>query len=89
VGFRLPGEEERLQMVAMYLEKYVLKPVSADAKPIRIEDIGEEEIKHVAKVRRKKRRKGGEGSSSRPPAIVDRERERESGEAPLPPFPPN
>ena len=36
VDFNLPGEEERLQMVIMYLEKYVLNPPSAKAKPIKV-----------------------------------------------------
>jgi AAA+ superfamily predicted ATPase len=37
VDFSLPGEEERLQMVTMYLEKYVLNPPSASAKVIKVQ----------------------------------------------------
>lgn len=36
VDFVLPAEPERLQMVTMYLEKYVLKPPSDKAKPIKV-----------------------------------------------------
>ncbi len=50
VDFNLPGEEERLQMVTMYLEKYVLNPPSSKAKPITVAGIGEEEVKYAAKV---------------------------------------
>lgn len=49
VDFNLPGEEERLQMVTLYLEKYVLNPPSAKARPITVAGIGEEEIKYAAK----------------------------------------
>lgn len=49
VDFNLPGEEERLQMVTMYLEKYVLNPPSGKAKPITVAGIGEEEVKYAAK----------------------------------------
>jgi ATPase family AAA domain-containing protein 3A/B len=49
VDFNLPGEEERLQMVTLYLEKYVLNPPSAKARPITVAGIGEEEIKFAAK----------------------------------------
>lgn len=49
VDFNLPGEEERLQMVTMYLEKYVLNPPSSKAKPITVSGIGEEEVKYAAK----------------------------------------
>lgn len=38
VDFNLPGEDERLQMVTLYLEKYVLNPPSAKARPITVSD---------------------------------------------------
>ncbi|TFJ85120.1 hypothetical protein NSK_003543 [Nannochloropsis salina CCMP1776] len=50
VDFNLPGEEERLEMVTIYLEKYVLNPPSTKARPITVEGIGEEEVKYAAKV---------------------------------------
>lgn len=49
VDFNLPGEEERLEMVTMYLEKYVLNPPSGKAKPITVSGIAEEEVKYAAK----------------------------------------
>lgn len=49
VDFNLPGEGERLQMVTMYLEKYVLSPPSARATPIAVAGIGEDEVKYAAK----------------------------------------
>jgi hypothetical protein len=44
-----PGEEERLEMVTMYLEKYVLNPPSSKAKPITVSGIAADEIKYAAK----------------------------------------
>ena len=49
VGFDLPQEEERRAMIAMYIDKYLLKP-PAWAKKVTTEDIGDVEIEQVVKM---------------------------------------
>lgn len=46
VGFDLPGVEERRTMIAMYIDKYLLKPPTW-AKKVTTEDIGDAEIEQV------------------------------------------
>jgi ATPase family AAA domain-containing protein 3A/B len=46
VEFGLPGEEERRSMIAMYIDKYLLKPPTW-AKKVIAEDIGPAEIEEV------------------------------------------
>jgi len=46
VEFGLPSIEERRKMIAMYIDKYLLKPPTW-AKPVKTEDIGEAEIEKV------------------------------------------
>ena len=48
VEFHLPGEEERRSMIAMYVDKYLLKPPQW-AKAVVTENIGEAEIEQVVK----------------------------------------
>merc|ERR1712070_334489 len=49
VNFDLPGEAERRSMIAMYIDKYLLKPPSY-AKTVKTEDIGDAEIEQVVKM---------------------------------------
>lgn len=49
VGFDLPQEEERRSMIAMYIDKHLLKPPSW-AKKVTTEDIGDAEIEQVVKM---------------------------------------
>jgi ATPase family AAA domain-containing protein 3A/B len=49
VGFDLPQEEERRTMIAMYIDKYLLKPPTW-AKKVTTEDIGDAEIEQVVKM---------------------------------------
>jgi ATPase family AAA domain-containing protein 3A/B len=49
VGFDLPEEEERRTMIAMYIDKYLLKPPTW-AKKVTTEDIGDAEIEQVVKM---------------------------------------
>jgi len=49
VEFDLPGEAERRDMIAMYIEKYLLNPPGRWAKPVVTENIGEAEIEKVVK----------------------------------------
>jgi ATPase family AAA domain-containing protein 3A/B len=49
VGFDLPGEEERRTMIAMYIDKYLLKPPTW-AKTVTTENIGDAEIEQVVKM---------------------------------------
>lgn len=46
VEFGLPSTEERRKMIAMYIDKYLLKPPTW-AKPVKTEDIGVAEIEKV------------------------------------------
>jgi ATPase family AAA domain-containing protein 3A/B len=48
VEFGLPGEEERRSMIAMYIDKYLLKPPTW-AKKVITEDVGPAEIEMVVK----------------------------------------
>eukprot|EP00980_Cylindrotheca_fusiformis_P006996 scaffold1469_cov119-Cylindrotheca_fusiformis.AAC.40 len=48
VEFGLPSEAERRTMIAMYIDKYLLKPPTW-AKPVTTEGIGNEEIEQVVK----------------------------------------
>mmetsp|Transcript_51914 Transcript_51914/g.78842 ORF Transcript_51914/g.78842 Transcript_51914/m.78842 type:complete len:576 (-) Transcript_51914:16-1743(-) len=48
VEFGIPGEEERRSMIAMYIDKYLLKPPTW-AKKVITEDIGPTEIEEVVK----------------------------------------
>jgi ATPase family AAA domain-containing protein 3A/B len=48
VEFDLPGVDERRKMIAMYVDKYLIKP-PAWAKPVTTIDIGPEEIETVVK----------------------------------------
>jgi ATPase family AAA domain-containing protein 3A/B len=48
VEFGLPGIEERRSMIAMYIDKYLLKPPSW-AKAVTTEGIGNDEIEQVVK----------------------------------------
>lgn len=47
VEFRLPGEEERRAMIAIYIEKYLLNPPGKWTKKVTTEDIGDAEIERV------------------------------------------
>jgi ATPase family AAA domain-containing protein 3A/B len=47
VEFGLPGEVERRQMVALYIEKYLLNPPGRWSKKVTTVDIGDEEIERV------------------------------------------
>eukprot|EP00934_Nitzschia_sp_Nitz4_P001144 Nitzschia sp. Nitz4//scaffold18_size181773//19430//21508//NITZ4_001896-RA/size181773-snap-gene-0.255-mRNA-1//1//CDS//3329539954//1144//frame0 len=49
VEFGLPEESERRSMIAMYIDKYLLKPPSS-AKPVTTENIGDAEIEEVVKM---------------------------------------
>jgi len=49
VEFGLPDAGERRTMIAMYIDKYLLKPPTW-AKPVQAEDIGAEEIEQVVKL---------------------------------------
>uniref|UniRef100_A0A7R9ZQD9 AAA+ ATPase domain-containing protein n=1 Tax=Craspedostauros australis TaxID=1486917 RepID=A0A7R9ZQD9_9STRA len=49
VEFDLPTEEERRAMIAMYIDKYLLKPPGRWAKKVETLDIGSEEIERVVK----------------------------------------
>lgn len=46
VEFGLPDEDERRSMIAMYIDKYLLKPPTS-AKAVTTEGIGTDEIEHV------------------------------------------
>lgn len=49
VEFDLPAEDERRDMITMYIEKYLLNPPGRWAKPVKTENIGEAEITKVVK----------------------------------------
>ncbi len=49
VGFELPGEVERRTMIAMYIDKYLLKPPTW-AKAVTTENIGDAEIEQVVQM---------------------------------------
>jgi len=49
VEFDLPGVEERKQMIAMYIDKYLINPPGR-AKPVKTEGIGTEQIEEVVKM---------------------------------------
>mmetsp|Transcript_22173 Transcript_22173/g.39016 ORF Transcript_22173/g.39016 Transcript_22173/m.39016 type:complete len:574 (+) Transcript_22173:208-1929(+) len=49
VEFDLPGVEERKQMIAMYIDKYLINPPGR-AKPVMTEGIGTEQIEEVVKM---------------------------------------
>ena len=51
VDFSLPGEEERLQMLVMYMEKLILEPANPKAKRIIVdEEINDELLKKTASI---------------------------------------
>ena len=47
VEFDLPGVEERRQMIALYIEKYLLNPPNRWARKVETVDIGQKEIDEV------------------------------------------
>lgn len=49
VEFDLPSENERREMIAMYIDKYLLKPPGRWAKKVVTDGIGPEEIEQVVK----------------------------------------
>jgi ATPase family AAA domain-containing protein 3A/B len=49
VEFDMPGPQERKEMIAMYIEKYLLNPPGRWAKPVKTVDIGDAEIEQVVK----------------------------------------
>lgn len=49
VEFGLPGAEQRRQMIAMYLDKYLLNPSNPRMKKVETVDIGEAEIDQIVK----------------------------------------
>jgi ATPase family AAA domain-containing protein 3A/B len=49
VEFDLPGPQERKEMIAMYVEQYLLNPPGRWAKPVKTVDIGDAEIEQVVK----------------------------------------
>ncbi|GAX25444.1 hypothetical protein FisN_1Hh400 [Fistulifera solaris] len=49
VEFRLPGEDERRAMIALYIEKYLLNPPGRLTKKVTTENIADAEIERVVK----------------------------------------
>lgn len=49
VEFDMPGPEERREMIAMYIEQYLLNPPGRYAKPVKTENIGDAEIEQAVK----------------------------------------
>lgn len=48
VEFKLPGEEERIQLILQYFDQYMLKP-EVGSKEVTIENMGEDTIRLIAK----------------------------------------